>query len=334
MATLPIINPMLQTRFPSPQWKGNPLDARGRFQNHEFPFNPSFKEVWKWQTGPKPLKAEKKLDRWKPDIDASGQFLQGDEDTLVWLGHASFYLRIQGIHVLIDPILGDINFLVRRLVPFPVDPQQLPAMDYIFISHDHRDHLDEKSLRALSKTQPNATWLTGMGIAPLIRKFTGSSRIQEAAWYQRFDTGADGLELWYLPSRHWGRRGLTDTNARLWGSLWIQAGGKSLYWGGDSGYGSHFQEVQQLFGVPDWAILGIGAYQPEWFMHPSHMSPGDAVKALHDLGSAHFVPMHHGTYDLSDEPTGDPVRKINEMDQRGHIKAQVYLPAIGEKLRL
>ena len=110
---------------------------------------------------------------------------------------------------------------------------------------------------------------------------------------------------------------------------------KTIYWGGDTGWGNHFLTVREHFGAPDIHMAGVGAYQPEWFMHPSHLSPGDAVKSGQLLDSQMFIPMHYGTFDLSDEPIGDPVNVLNALlPTNEFLKERMRVPAVGEVIEI
>ncbi|MCK7555892.1 MBL fold metallo-hydrolase [Chitinophaga sedimenti] len=219
--------------------------------------------------------------------------------------------------MLIDPVLFNVSFMKRR-APVPVPVASLRQVDYILISHDHRDHCDAASLKVLSQQNPDATYLTGLRMKTLLHGLTGSNRIQEAGWYQQYRT-PEAINIYYLPTRHWSRRGLGDTNKRLWGGFVIQGAGKTIYFGGDSGMGSHFAEVGQLFPQIDYALIGIGAYKPEFFMSQAHLSPTDAVTAFNDTHAKHMIPMHYGTFDLSDEPLGDPLRVLQQTGAEGVI---------------
>lgn len=323
-------NPDLPT-IPLPfEWKGTPLDSNGRFLNHEFAFINSFKEVLKWQIMKNPQKEEKKKDSWKLECKTDSGFLSSSSDCIVWLGHASFFIRISGITLLIDPILFDVS-LIKRKSPLPVDPNELKNIDYILISHDHRDHCDTKSLKVLSKNNPNATYLTGLKVDAVIKKCTKSSTIQAAGWYQQYHTKPE-ITITYVPSRHWGRRYLTDTNVRLWGGYVIQAGGKSIYFGGDSGYGSHFTDIGRIFPSVDYALIGIGAYKPEFFMGQSHLSPADGIKAFNDTKAKHLIPMHYGTFDLADEPLSDPIRELKKEHDKQHVAGDILYVCAGEMI--
>ena len=304
-------NPDLKTIALPFEWKGTPILDNGRFVNQQFPFNESFLELLKWQLQKNPQREEKRKDTWRPEVVTNSHFLNAGEDCIVWLGHASFFVRLAGISLLIDPILLNSTFL-KRLCPLPVSPDAFKNLDYILVSHDHRDHCDEKSIRMLAANNPSATWLTGLNMQKILHTFSGSQNIQSAGWYQQFETDPE-LKVTYVPSRHWGKRGLNDTNLRLWGGYVIQGVGKTIYFCGDSGYDRHFSDVGEIFPNIDYCMIGIGAYKPEFFMGQSHTSPADALKAFHDTKARTMIPMHYGTFDLADEPVGDPVRVLNKI---------------------
>ena len=120
-------------------------------------------------------------------------------------------------------------------------------------------------------------------------------------------------------------------NQVLWGSFMLRAKNKQIYFAGDSAYKDHFVEIKELFGEPDFCILPVGAYKPAFMMEQSHLDPREAVQAFHDLGGKLLIPMHFGTFDLSDEPAGEPVRILQAMAAAGKIYGQLHLPAIGER---
>jgi L-ascorbate metabolism protein UlaG (beta-lactamase superfamily) len=308
----------LETPF---KWLGTPIDNKGRIVNEEVPFINSFRKLLKWQTMRNPQKFEKKHERWHLPIDDRGDFLTTKEDCIVWLGHSSFFIRISNITILIDPVFFNVSFLKRKL-EFPVSPYLFKEIDYILISHDHRDHCDEKSLKILANNNPTATYLTGLGMVPLLKQFTGSNKIQAAGWYQKYDIISE-LQICFTPSKHWGRRHLNDMNCRLWGGFVIQNGDKTIYFSGDSGYGKHFSELAEIFPAIDYAIIGIGAYKPLFFMSQIHLSPAEAIQAFKDLKAKEMIPMHHGTFDLSDEPLSDPIKTLQKHETIEGIKGQV-----------
>jgi L-ascorbate metabolism protein UlaG (beta-lactamase superfamily) len=311
------------------EWKGTPLDKNGRFINHEHFHNHSFKMFLKWQTTKNEHKTLKKTSTWKYDITKE-DFINQKKDCIVWLGHASFYIQLNGIKILIDPILYDIS-LLKRNTELPCHPTDLKNIDYTLISHDHRDHLDEKSLKTIIKQNPNTHFLTGLNNDKIIESFTNSKKIQAAGWYQQYELENE-LTITYLPTRHWCRRLIRDTNYRLWGGFLIQHKNKTIYFGGDSGYGSHFSDLHKIAPKIDYALLGIGAYKPEFFMGQSHMSPADAVKAFEDTQAKYMIPMHHSTFDLSDEALSDPIHTLQKIEKEKQLTDKIKYPKIGERL--
>ncbi|CAN5513720.1 MBL fold metallo-hydrolase [soil metagenome] len=325
-----LYNPDLSTIHPDEQWKGTPY-LNNAFVNHEFPFTTNFGMVLKWQLGDKPRKEEKKSDTWRLTVRHNEDFLNQQEDMITWLGHSTFHIRLNGFTFITDPVFGNVS-LVKRLAKLPLNPIKLKQLDFLLLSHDHRDHCDERSLKLLADHHPRMQILTGLKMRGLTSKWMKGQKIQEAGWYQQYKT-PQGIEVFYLPSRHWSRRGLIDLNQRLWGAFVIRGGGKTIYFMSDSGYGAHFKEAGELFPNPDICIMGIGAYQPEWFMQAAHISPTDAVKAFNEMKGKTFIPMHYGTFDLSDEPIGDPLRMINELKVKGEIKGSLRTPDVGESVR-
>lgn len=322
-------NPHLATILPN--WKGTPIDENGRFMNHEFPFRPRLSDVLKWNFSKKPQKLEKKQDTFRLATQQDRSFLTDSSDCILWLGHASFFIRLNGVSLLIDPLFFKVPF-VKRYVALPFEPEIFQHLDYVLISHDHQDHCQKKSVQAILKNNPQAKILTGLNMESLLEDWVKGTEIQTAGWYQQYETNG-GIRICFLPSRHWAKRSLNDDNRRLWGAFVIQSGNKTIYFSGDTGYGSHFKQAQTLFPHFDVAIIGVGAYKPEWFMAPNHISPTDAVKAFGDLGAKVMIPMHYGTLDLSDEPVGEPYRILKALEKEGKIPGTLKALDLGENYR-
>ncbi len=326
-------NPDLPTLLSARQWKGTPLDEKGRFMNHEYLFWPYFKDLFRWQTERNPYKAQKKQEKWQLTVVSDDSFLSSQEDVIVWLGHASFFVRLNGVSVLTDPVFGNVG-PVKRWSAMPVAPKKLTNLDYVLVSHNHRDHCDEASLKIVSSVNPKATYLTGLKMEGLLQRFTKSKQIQAAGWYQQYNTDASRINIYYLPSRHWARRGLTDTNTQLWGAYVIQAGNKTIYFSGDTGYGSHLKQAGELFPTIDYCLIGVGAFAPRWFMGANHIAPDDAVTGFHEMRAGTMIPMHYGTFDLSDEPLSEPKRLLLELQSEGKISGKLKLLDVGEVLNI
>jgi len=137
-----------------------------------------------------------------------------------------------------------------------------------------------------------------------------------------------------MPSHHWCRRGLADGNKMLWGSFIIQSDSATIYFAGDTKLDSHFTEISKFFPKIDYALMPIGAYKPPYIMQQAHMSPQEAVEAANNLKTKTFVPMHYATYDLSDEPIGEPLRFLKKLKEDGALKSELKVLKIGEELLL
>ncbi|MFN2497135.1 MAG: MBL fold metallo-hydrolase, partial [Pseudonocardiaceae bacterium] len=206
---------------------------------------------------------------------------------LAWLGHASFLLRLGGRTVAVDPVLSErILGAGQRLTPPGLG--RLPPLDLLLISHNHYDHLDAPTVRALPRSTPV---VAPGGLGRWFRR-RGFTDVTELDWWESADL--DGaLRVEFVPAHHWSRRGLFDHCASLWGG-WVltAADGPRIYHAGDSGYGPFFAEIGARFPGIDVAMLPVGAYAPRWFMRPVHIDPEEAVQAAQDVGARVMVPMH------------------------------------------
>lgn len=312
-------------------WQGTPVDQKGRFVNAEFPFLAKMSDVLKWQLSSNPFKEAKENDQWRLQVLDPGEFLNSDKDGILWLGHASVYIRLKGVSVLIDPVFGDPSF-IKRFVKVPNPLENIKQVDYILVTHDHRDHCDEATLKSLANKFPNAKFLGGLEMQDLFNEWkTDSNTVENAGWYQQFDLGED-VQITFVPTRHWSRRGVFDMNKRLWGGFVIQGAGKKIYHGGDSGYGSHYKELADTFGKIDYFLIGIGAFEPRWFMKPNHNNPEDALQAFQDSKAQTLIPMHYGTFDLSDEPPSEPLKRLKQDAENAGLSERLKPLQINESL--
>ncbi|MBF9140692.1 MBL fold metallo-hydrolase [Hymenobacter properus] len=325
-------NPALPTVRPG--YPGNKLFGR-EFANGEELFEPSFGTVLKWQLETNPQKKEKQADTWAPAVVDCTAAFSATEDMLVWLGHASFLLRVNGVTLLFDPVLfSSLGLRHRHALPCP--PEAIRSIDYLLLSHGHRDHLDEKSIKLLARQNPQMQVLTSLRMTPLLRGMATGLLVQEAGWWQQYDLGPDApIEITYLPASHWHRRGLADLNQVLWGSFLIRdkRSEKLIYFAGDTAYADHFEAIEARFGPVDIALMPIGAYKPAYMMAKSHVNPHEAAKAANVLRAGHVVPMHYGTFSLSDEPASEPLRQLQEVAAGGMLRGELHAPAVGEVLR-
>lgn len=317
-----------------PEWKGTPVDQYGRFMNDEFPYLPSTAKLLQWQTSRNPFAVEKSADQFRPKVFDPSEFFAGSGDGIIWLGHASFYIRLAGKGILVDPVFGTPPLVTRFTeVASPLD--KIERVDYVLTSHDHRDHTDETSLRQIAEKFPNARFLAGLDSEDILKEWTTpANEAKTAGWFQEFELNDPDIRIYFVPVRHWSRRGLFDTNERLWGGFVIESGETRIYHGGDSGYGRHYRETGATFPGIDYFLIAIGAYEPRWFMEPVHTNPADAVKAFRDIGAATMIPMHYGTFDLSDEPPGAPVRTLADEAAKAGLTDKVRTLNIYESLAI
>lgn len=308
-------------------WPGTPLNQEGLFIYPENPTILSFTDVLKYLLQKNPQRQHKKTDTWRITVRTNEDWLADATDKIVWLGHASFFIQLSGIRILIDPMFGKLP-IVKRYSALTVPPEKFLNIDYILVSHAHYDHCDRKSIQLLSINNPNARILVGLKLDQLISKWVNNP-VVSAGWYQQYMLG-DALTITFLPARHWANRNPFDANRTLWGSFMIQSATRCVYFGGDSGHGSHFQDIGTLFPKIDVALIGAGAYAPAWFMAQHHQDPYDAAKASNVLGAKTMIPFHYGTFDSADEPMGEPEVILNRLNQEGAINGQLKTLELGE----
>jgi L-ascorbate metabolism protein UlaG (beta-lactamase superfamily) len=245
---------------------------------------------------------------------------------VTWLGHASVLLRVDGVTLLVDPVLvGGIPGARRRLTAAALTPDELPPVDAVLISHDHYDHLDAPTLRRLPRATPV---LVGAGSAPWFTR-RGFTDVTELDWWDSVAVG--GARVEFVPSHHWSRRTAFDTCRRLWGG-WVVTGsdGRSVVHAGDTGYGPFPARIGRRHPDIAVAVLPVGAYAPRRLLRGVHMDPAEAVRAAGDLGARHLVPIHWGTFVLSGEPVLEPLERVRrEWERAGRDRADLWDLPIG-----
>jgi L-ascorbate metabolism protein UlaG (beta-lactamase superfamily) len=311
-------------------WKGN-LIINGQFQNETITNKIGFSDILKWRFSRNPQKEEKQKDTFQLEVQSINPFTM-QENSIVWLGHASFLLNLKGIRLITDPCLFDLPS-GRRKVELPCSADSLRSINYLLISHDHRDHFDKKSIEILIRNNPGMEALIPLnGSRLFISKTLNSIKMQEAGWYQDYNL-KENIRIIFLPAKHWGRRGLNDFNKTLWGSFLLIANNTKIFFAGDTAYDEKlFKEIHNLFGDIHICLLPIGAYSPPYIMKSAHFNPEEAMQAFLDLGGKLFIPMHYGTYDLSDEPLGEPIARLQKQSTIMNISDRIKILRVGEEL--
>ena len=231
--------------------------------------------------------------------------------TITWLGHAAFLIRLGGKTILTDPYLGKYASPIGALGPARfagpgIAVSDLPPIDVLIVSHNHYDHLDEATIEALPG-KDRLTVLAPLRLGDFFRE-RGYADVREVDWHDRVRFGE--LSVTALPAVHWSRRGPGDINQTLWMGAMLEAGGRRLYFSGDTGYGPVFAELGRTYGPFDLALVPIGAYRPVWLMKTSHTNPEEAVQLGLDLDARILLGHHWGTVVLSDEPPFEPPRRF------------------------
>ena len=273
---------------------------------------------------PKNLKTEKINDSF---------FTQSDNKDyqIAWLGHSAFLISINEKIILLDPMLGShaspisIPSLKRFNSELPINPESIPYIDFVILSHDHYDHLDFSTIQFIKDKVK--TFLVPLGIGSHLRSWNVKAQnIREMNWEQSYKI--DDLEFVCLPARHFSGRGPLNQNSTLWSSWAIKSSGLKIYFSGDSGYGSHFEKIGKEHGPFDISLIDCGQYNSAWKY--SHMFPGQAVAAAIDLKSKYFMPIHWGGFILAMHPWDEPVKKSKRLaEEQGLI---CLTPKIGEIL--
>jgi N-acyl-phosphatidylethanolamine-hydrolysing phospholipase D len=249
-----------------------------------------------------------------------------------WVGHSTLLVSMEGMNFLTDPIWSNTPSPLPPLGPSRfVSPgltiKQLPDIDFVLISHNHYDHLDIPSLIKLNQQFPNTRFLVPTDNAALLKKHN-INNVLELNWGEQIQLGT--LTITGLPAQHWSKRGIGDTRQALWSSWAVSSESKQFYFGGDSAYFSGYSLIGTTLGPFDLVALPIGAYQPRAMMASSHMNPEEAIQAATDLNASKILPIHYGTFDLSDEPLDEPLARFEAALQDPSINVSPVILQIGE----
>ena len=267
-----------------------------------------------------------------PDLRALRR--NSHDATVTWIGHSTLLVQLDGVNFLTDPTWaqrsGPFGGLVgvRRFTPPPMRLEDLPRIDFVLISHDHYDHLDEPTVRHLAEIF-HPTFVVPLGVKAWLADRGITSAI-ELSWGQ--SVTLKGVTIVCLPAQHGSGRTMVDQGRRLWAS-WAVLGTQRFYFAGDTGYYSHFTEIGEKLGPFDLAALPIGSYTPREIARPVHISPEEALQAWTDLRAARFIGIHWGTFMLAREPSDEPPRRIAaEVSRRGLDPAAVWIPTPGDTI--
>jgi L-ascorbate metabolism protein UlaG (beta-lactamase superfamily) len=267
-----------------------------------------------------------------PAVKTNIKALDPNQDVVVWLGHSSFFVRLNGRAILIDPVFSDhaspVWFSTRAFVgTSQYTANDMPFIDCLLISHDHWDHLDYDTVTALRPKVGSV--VTGLGVGEHFARWGYSDAIvHEADWDEdvRID---DALVIHVLTARHFSGR-LLDRNKSLWVSFAMETPGRKIFYSGDSGYGQHFKDIGERFGGFDFAMLECGQYNEDW--PDVHMMPEQSALAAADLRAGAAMPAHNGKFSIAYHSWDEPFKRFSRASSGKPF--HLVTPKIGEVVNL
>ena len=309
LLTLPVV--VVAEELPVAEASGHQL-SDGTFTNTDGQaINKSLGDLWRAFAGKeKPQAVALPVSQVDPEA-----LRHPTQSQMVWLGHSTFLLQLGDMTILTDPQFSRRASPVffagpERVTGLPLDPSDLPQIDAVVISHNHYDHLDTASVKALRIRQPDNPphFFVPLGLADWFRD-RGIPEVTELDWWQSATLG--DTRFYAVPVKHWSARGLFDRNRTLWAGWVMDSPGQRLMHVGDSGYSDDFRRIGECFPGIDMALIPIGAYDPRWFMKDAHMNPEEAVQVFQDMGAVQAVGMHWGTFILTFEAMTEPPQRLH-----------------------
>lgn len=305
----------------------------GKFHNTTPSFimasnKPKLKNIWEflWRDIPN-LRPEHNI----PVISTNLRELNLVDDVVVWLGHSTIYMQLAGKRMLIDPALVLASPVSFANKPFKgadyFKPNDIPDLDYIIVSHDHWDHLDYQTVKALQKRTKKIICPLGVGEHFEHWGFEKDSIIE--LYWNESALLDNGITIHCLPARHFSGRSLNRNNT-LWASYMIQSPSMNVYMSGDTGYDQHFKNIGEKFEHIDFAIMENGQYNKDW--KDIHLMPADLLQAIKDLHPVRFMTVHNSKYALSKHAWYEPLENIAAAAEKDSLN--LVTPLIGQPVRL
>jgi len=246
-----------------------------------------------------------------------------------WIGHASVYVEIDGVRMLVDPMFSTyaspFEIGPRRFHAPPLALDDLPPIDAVLITHDHYDHLDMRTIQHLARR--GAAFFVPLGIGAHLHAWgVPEAQVHDLEWWQ--ELAVRGVRIASTPSRHYSGRSLTDQRATLWTSWAVIGPTHRFYVSGDTGYSDHFRAIGERFGPFDLSFMKIGAYGPGAPWLDIHMSAEDAVRAHRDVRARRMFPVHWGTFNLAFHAWDEPIRRAVAAARTHGV--ELLTPRVGE----
>ena len=253
-----------------------------------------------------------------------------DFSGISFAGHGSIIVKMDSETIFTDPFFSNRAAIAPKEVKIKFDYSQVPVQPVVLISHNHYDHLDRQSIKALIKKK--AVFLVPLKLKPYLEKW-GAKEVYELDWWESLNLG--GIKYTLLPAQHWSLRLAPHQGGgkSLWGG-WLIEGSKTIYFSGDTGYFRGFEEFGNKYDI-DYAFIGSGAYDPRWFMHYSHLNCEEFIRAASELGAKISIPMHFGIISLSDEPVNYPLYELDELIKNSSdLSGEIKLLRVGEYIKM
>lgn len=281
------------------------------FHNLEPHKTKSFLDILRWQFSKDRVKWPEHVDNVPhPPLSPA----RGLQIKLTFVNHSTFLIQTEHLNILTDPTWSEraspFSFAGPKRVRNPgIDFKELPPIHLVLVSHNHYDHMDISTLKKLNDTF-HPVFLVPLGNKKFLERYHIENVIEMDWWQQHKINNAI---ITFLPTKHWSSRWTNDKMRTLWGGFGIEINHHKIYFAGDTGFSQKtFSETLSRWGQADIALLPIGSYRPRWFMQDSHMNPKEAVEAHLLLKAKHSIPIHFGTFQLSDEGIDEPVKELNE----------------------
>lgn len=269
-----------------------------------------------------------------PSVKTNLHALSLDQDILVWFGHSSYFIQLEGKRFLIDPVFsGNASPIPGTTKSFKgtdiYTAEDIPEIDYLLLTHDHYDHLDYDTIIKLKPKVKKV--ITALGVGSHF-EFWGFAveNIIEKDWNEKIELDQN-LTLYTTPSRHFSGRSFKRCNT-LWTSFVLETKDFRMYLGGDSGYDTHFTAIGEKFGSFDLALLDNGQYNEKWKY--IHNMPEDVIKAMKDLKAKRVFPVHSSKFALSLHSWDEPLKKVTELNSKSEKPIPLVTPMIGEIVQL
>jgi L-ascorbate metabolism protein UlaG (beta-lactamase superfamily) len=283
------------------------------------------KEVFKWMLN-------RKRGEWtensKPDYGPRPLAFCKEGIRITHINHTTFLIQVDGINILTDPVWS------KRVSPFTwagpkrmrlpgIRFEDLPKIHLVLISHNHYDHLDIATMRTVfGAFHPKI--VTPLGVKAFLDQHKINTA-QDLDWWDETQIN-DTIKIQAVPAQHFSGRGTLDRDKTLWCGFVIHSSAGKIYFAGDTGYNDKtFREIGERLGPFDLSIIPIGAYKPNWFMSPVHVSPEEAVQIHLDVKSTKSIASHFGTFPLGDDGQLDPIQDLEKACKKFNLASDAFI---------